>query len=191
MFNFNFPKTIQMVKRILQNNGGILNYTKLIKLLYIIEKESLNVSGRPVSGDDYVSMDNGPVLSTVYDLITGKCQNRTWQTEWDNLFNTNVFNLEYKSTLTNKIEQEFSELNEEELELIDNIDNGFKDFDWREMIRYTHNKNLFPEWEFPYGSSNPINVIDILKNLRKTDVEISNIEKDANELKYIEKVLSK
>ncbi len=191
MFNFNFPKTIQMVKRILQNNGGILNYTKLIKLLYIIEKESLNVSGRPVSGDDYVSMDNGPVLSTVYDLIKGKCLFKKWQTEWDNLFKTNVFDLEYKLALTNEIEQEFSELNEEELELIDNIDNRFKDFNWNEMKQYTHNKELFPEWEYPYGSSNPIKIIDILKNLRKTDEEISNIIKDANELKYIEKVLSK
>jgi len=47
-----------------------MSYLKLIKLLYIIDREALLRWGRPLTGDRYVSMDHGPVLSQTLNLIT-------------------------------------------------------------------------------------------------------------------------
>jgi len=47
-----------------------MSYMKLIKLMYLADREALLRWGRPISTDRYVSMDKGPVLSRVLDLAT-------------------------------------------------------------------------------------------------------------------------
>src|SRR5271163_1844892 len=42
---------------------------KLIKLLYLAERQALLEFGKPITGDRIVSMPKGPVLSGILDLI--------------------------------------------------------------------------------------------------------------------------
>ncbi|HSZ59207.1 MAG TPA: Panacea domain-containing protein [Tepidisphaeraceae bacterium] len=44
---------------------------RLLKLLYIADREALKERARPITGDRPVAMDHGPVLSHTYDLIKG------------------------------------------------------------------------------------------------------------------------
>jgi uncharacterized phage-associated protein len=60
---FNEQKATQAAARFLKLANGKMNYLKLIKLLYLLDRESLNRRGRPVTGDQYYSMKLGPVLS--------------------------------------------------------------------------------------------------------------------------------
>jgi uncharacterized phage-associated protein len=68
-FEYSEKKAMQLSALLLKMNGGRMNYTKLIKLLYIIEREAMRRWDSPVIGDQYVSMANGPVLSRVYKRI--------------------------------------------------------------------------------------------------------------------------
>jgi len=52
-----------------------MSYLRLLKLLYIADRESMRETGRPITGDHAVAMDHGPVLERVYDLIKGKGYN--------------------------------------------------------------------------------------------------------------------
>jgi hypothetical protein len=52
-------KATQAAARLLQNRGGRMKFLKLIKLLYLADREALSRSGRPITTDSYVSMDNG------------------------------------------------------------------------------------------------------------------------------------
>jgi Protein of unknown function (DUF4065) len=39
--------------------------------IFIADRDHLRRFGRPVTGDAYIAMDNGPVLSRIYDIIKG------------------------------------------------------------------------------------------------------------------------
>jgi uncharacterized phage-associated protein len=41
------------------------------KVVFFADKEHLNKYGRPVFGDRYIAMDNGPVPSVIYDWFKG------------------------------------------------------------------------------------------------------------------------
>ncbi len=66
---FNERRATEAAAKFLKLRGGRMSYLKLIKLLYLLDREALLRWGRPVTTDRYVSMDNGPVVSRIYDLI--------------------------------------------------------------------------------------------------------------------------
>ena len=51
--------------------GGTIELLKLMKLMYLAERESLVKYGEPITGDVLVSMKHGPVLSNTLDHING------------------------------------------------------------------------------------------------------------------------
>ncbi len=64
-FRFNEKKTTAVTALLLKLNGGAINSAKLLKLLYLTDREALLRWRRPLTGDDYVSTSNGPVLRVV------------------------------------------------------------------------------------------------------------------------------
>ena len=56
----------------LRDNNNTMSHLKLMKLLYLAEREALNRLGRPITFDSCVSMDQGPVLSTTLNLMHGE-----------------------------------------------------------------------------------------------------------------------
>src|SRR5271168_467516 len=72
-FPFKILKTIQAIGVLLRYDGvKRMNYMRLLKLLYIADRESLRETGRPVTGGPVIAMERGPVLKEVYDLILGQ-----------------------------------------------------------------------------------------------------------------------
>lgn len=59
-----------MVSFFLQKGGGALNDVKLMKLLYISDRESLRRMSETISGDEYYSIFKGPILKGTLDAIT-------------------------------------------------------------------------------------------------------------------------
>jgi uncharacterized phage-associated protein len=68
-FTFQINKATEAACQLLQRAGGRLNIMKLVKLLYLLDRLSLDRRNIPVVGGDYLSMRNGPVTSEVLDLI--------------------------------------------------------------------------------------------------------------------------
>ena len=66
---FNQRKAAHAASVFLRLRGNKMSYLKLIKLLYLLDRTALERWERPVTGDRYVSMKLGPVLSNVRDLI--------------------------------------------------------------------------------------------------------------------------
>ena len=68
-FVFDEEKTTQAASVLLAKHGGTMPYIKLIKLLYLADRQSLIDTGSPITRDRFVAMPKGPVLSRVLDLI--------------------------------------------------------------------------------------------------------------------------
>ena len=68
-FEFDPEKTVAAALYIVSKNLPELTMAKLFKLLYLADKDHLVRYGRPITGDNYVAMKDGPVPSNLYDLF--------------------------------------------------------------------------------------------------------------------------
>ena len=68
-FNFNTAKAIETACRLIEKEGQTINVMKLVKLVYLIDRLSIQRRGIPVVGGTYFSMRNGPVTSELLDLV--------------------------------------------------------------------------------------------------------------------------
>ena len=66
---FNEQKTAQIAAWFISQGGGSMPHLKLMKLMYLAERESMSRHGFTMTGDYFVSMPHGPVLSLTLNHI--------------------------------------------------------------------------------------------------------------------------
>lgn len=181
-YDFDIDKIIQITDYMIKKFGNPVNYTKLIKMLYIADKESLRLYGSTISNDKHCSLPRGPILSNLYYLIQDKAQGDITEEElyyWKTFFQTDGYKL--KHVKSNDLS--YTKLCKADKKVLDSIFDEFKDKDFTELIQLTHNKSIFPEvkWEeaeaatSPEGKSIPITIEDILKSVGASEEEIEII----------------
>lgn len=172
-FVYEDRKTAQAASVLLHANGGRMNYMKLLKLLYLADRQSLIDTGYTISGDTLVSMDRGPVLSKTYELIN-------WgdaESEWKKYI-SDPDHYEVRAIC----ESEYGALSDYEEELLLNVFEQFRDFSQWDLVNYTHE---LPEWTDPRGSSRPIDARVILREAGKSDEEIEAVASIVEELRIL------
>lgn len=173
---FNEAKATQAAARLLRNRGGRMSYMKLIKLLYLADREALARLGRSITTDTYVSMDKGPVLSHVLDRINeGPSPN-------DPSFWAQHITPSGNYEVTLAIDPSDDLLSEAEEELLDAVFRAHGHLNRWEIVDLVHELS---EWKDPHGGAIPIEYSDILKAFKKKPEEIRAIE---NELAALERV---
>jgi uncharacterized phage-associated protein len=179
-FKFNETKTTQIAALFIKKHGGTLNYTKLIKLLYLTDREALSRWERPLTGDSYVSMRNGPVLSQTYELINYPSILGI-ESYWHKFISKSAYDVSLEN------EPDIDQLSTKEMNLINEIYEKYKDKTWGQMIDICH--DCCHEWEHPGDTSIPIRIEDILKELKKTEKEIELIEEEVSNLRYFDLIM--
>ena len=77
---FNLIKTIQVTAYLLKQNENKMRHLRLLKLLYLINREALKEDANFVIYDTAYASPKGLILSTVYKLIEGRGrQSNQWQ----------------------------------------------------------------------------------------------------------------
>ncbi|MFN0105434.1 MAG: Panacea domain-containing protein [Bryobacteraceae bacterium] len=176
---FNEAKATQAAARLLRNRGGKMSYMKLIRLLYLADREALGQWGRTITADTYVSMDKGRVLSHVLDRI-----NEGPSPEDPSFWAQHITpSGNYEVTLT--IDPNGDLLSEAEDELLDKI---FKDHGHLSRWKMVDLVHTLPEWQNPDGGAIPINYADILKAQMKDPDEIDAIVNELNNLARIDEL---
>ena len=69
---YRLERATQAAAYLLKLRGGRMSYMKLLRLMYLADREALLRMGRPITYDRYVSMDHGPVLSQTYNLLVSE-----------------------------------------------------------------------------------------------------------------------
>lgn len=125
-------------------------YLKLLRLLYMADQESLRETERPITGDDALATDYGPVLSRVYDYI--QCMPRKGAHEWARFFHADGYDVE---RFEDPGASELSPYDERILKSVYDHNAHLDSFDTRLLSQE------FPEWEKAYrgeGTTLPISL---------------------------------
>lgn len=112
-FYFDESKAVSIVLFILKKMKGKIDRHKLSKILYFADQKHLARYGRPVLGDKYIAMSNGPVPSTLYDAIKSIDDDRY---SFD-LFKNNLTS-EGKYNIVSIQEPDMDELSESDIECL-------------------------------------------------------------------------
>lgn len=160
---FNQEKATATAAFLLRLRGGRMSYLKLIKLLYLADREALNRWGFNITSDRYVSMDHGPVVSNIYNLLTIDERDNAF---WSRYISPPLgkFEVELKST-----DIPGSQLSPAEENLLQEIFTKYGTWDRWRLRDFTHD---LQEWRDPHGSSIPISLADILRAQGQSDEEI-------------------
>ena len=162
---FREDKATQAAARLLRLGGGRMSHLALIKLLYLVERESLVRFGVPLTWDSYVSMPHGPVLSATLDRIN---QGHLYADGY------------WTRHITPKVDHEVAlrggevpndQLSRAEEGLIDEVFRRYGHLDRWALVEETHK---LPEWEDPHGSALPIDPATILRGAGYTDEQIES-----------------
>jgi uncharacterized phage-associated protein len=155
VFHLNLSKAIQAAGVLLKDAPGrSMDRIRLIKLLYIAERESFREFGEPITGDRIVAMEHGPVLSCVYNCIKGEGPRRSC-VQWDAFF------VSRGNTVEMQKNPEDGDLSDREIATLKRVAHERRDKIQWEIVDETHH---FQEWidHNPGKSSRPIPFEDIL-----------------------------
>jgi uncharacterized phage-associated protein len=176
-FRFNFEKTLQAAGVLLSLDGDQMEPIRLLKLLYIADRELLAETGRTITGDRAVAMDHGPVLTQIDNLIKGEA---TRAGEWNQHIHTIGHRLELKR------DPGRGELSRGEIQKLNELTDRYRNVDdWR-LSEMTHD---FREWLdcFRPGASNPIPWQSVLAAQGKQDF-LEIIERDEADREYLDQL---
>ena len=169
MFAFKFDKALEAAAYLLRRESSRqMPYMRLIKVLYIADRESVRQIGRPITGDRMAAMPKGPVLSVVLHLIKGE---HLRSPEWEGF----IVRDQYNVRLANDPGQ--ARLSRFEIETLERVAEENRSRDEWDLVEYTHG---FAEWikNNPGRSMRWIAFADLLEAVGRSADE-KTIEEDA------------
>jgi hypothetical protein len=139
---------------------------KLLKLLYLADREALITLGRPITFDRMFSMPHGPVLSRTLDLMASEPDPKQ-PTYWHRYISPPVGDYEVELRDAGIPSDDLSRAEEE---ILDSVFERFGHMTRWQVRDYTHS---LPEYEDPEGSSLPIFLSSLLQSagISKEDAE--------------------
>lgn len=125
-FRFNIHKATEASLQFIARSGGCINVMKLIKLIYLLDRLSIQRRGVPVVGGVYFSMRNGPVTGELLDLVNAGELAGESDSRWDELFSDRK---DHEIAMRPSVQPEREYLSDFEITLIDeiNAEHGEKD----------------------------------------------------------------
>lgn len=161
---FREDKATQAAAHFLRLRGGKMSHLKLMKLLYLAEREALLQLGQPLTFDSCVSMQHGPVLSTTLNLMHGEIE----KTEhWDSTISSPE-----NHEVSLKKDPGTDSLSEAEVKIIEEVFEKYGTMARWQLRDLTHSLG---EWQDPGGSTIRIEYKEILRAGGKTESEIDAI----------------
>jgi uncharacterized phage-associated protein len=182
-FRFHIGKATEAACLFLERAGGQMNIMKLVKLLYLLDRWSLDCRNMPVIGGDYLSMRNGPVTSEILDLINaGRLMGET-DRRWEQCITD-------RKDHDVKLEQmpQREHLADAEVALLDAAwaEHGGKD-QWQ-LVDWCHAH--CKEWSPVANGCAPIAVEQVAIALGKSAAQINRLRQEAIELNQLDEIFA-
>lgn len=171
----------------LKTEGKTINVLKAIKLVYLVDRESIKRWGVPVLDENRYSMPHGPVNSYTYSHINGERDLESCG--WSNFLEDRENHMiAVKNNIT---VDDFDELSDADIQCLDAVWEQFGAMGQFELRDWTHNGDNIPEWEDPNGSSEIIPLERIMRavNVKDSDAQ-AQLLKEHNAIEKLLKELA-
>jgi uncharacterized phage-associated protein len=177
-FRYNKIRTAQAIALLVRLNGSPINKMKLIKLLYLVDREALIHGGAPLTGDQPYAMKFGPVLSTTLDHLN-------YGDPLDPFWDEHI----QEANHSVRVERDpgDDELSKQDHKLIVEVFERFKGLTQFELAEWCH-QNL-PEWSDPGSTAARISFESILEAAGKSPEEIQRISQESDYYAEADKLL--
>lgn len=175
---FSMEKILHEILFLLSLNDNRMNLLKLMKELYLADRESIKERDTSISGDTFFSMPHGPVLSQTLNLCYD-LPNNEWATFLDKIAASYYPDIAIKKMIEPDL------LSEKEKAYLTKVSDSFKDIDRFEIEDLTH---MLPEWVDPKGSSQKIHFADIMRALGKSEQEIAEAKQEYERFKNLSRL---
>ncbi len=182
-FRFHIGKATEAACLFLECGRGRMNVMKLVKLMYLLDRLSLDRRGIPVCGGDYHSMRNGPVTSEVLDLIN---EGRLYQ-ESDNRWEECISDRENHELVLQRM-PEREQISNAEAKLLAEVWAEHGDKTQWELVEWCHHH--CKEWKPISSGRASISVEQIGEALGKTSSEITWLSREAHELNRLNEIFA-
>jgi uncharacterized phage-associated protein len=140
-FRFDPVKTVQAAAYLLDREPKqTTEYLRLLKLLYIADRESLKETHRPITGDDVWALKLGPVLDRTYNLLKPSATDRRWK----DYISTSGYFVQLIA------DPGKGQLAAYERKKLADVSERYREHTWQQMSEVTHD---FPEWTNPGNSA--------------------------------------
>lgn len=177
--SFDARRAGQIAAFFTKREGGLINVVKLIKLIYLADRQHMASYEEPMFMDSFVSMRLGPVNSGAYECVNSGAEG------WDEFISDKA---DHNVALAKdfKSDDDLDELSEADLEILNNIWDEFGHMNQWDLVTYTHDH--CPEWENPGNSSVPIPYSRIFKFLNKENAE--KLDRNIQDRRRLDRALS-
>lgn len=182
---YNERKAAQIAAWFLRQQGGRMPHLKLIKLMYLADRQALAEHGFPLSGDSVVAMPHGPVLSLTLNYINGDLESgedgwEAWISDREN----------YEVALRERPQghDKLDELSPADVDILTGVWKRFGGMTKFQISDYTHDH--CPEWQDPQGSSFPIPFSRIFEALGRNPDEAKWLEQRITEQTQIDRLFA-
>lgn len=144
---------------ILKTGGSSLNVLKAVKLVYLVDRESIKRFGFPVLDEKRCSLPHGPVNSMTYSYMAGDYDPDP--VGWSDYLSDRE-NHHIALARTNVRVDDLDELSDADITCADAVWDRFGRMTQWALRDWTHNPRNVPEWEDPHGGSSEIPLQRIL-----------------------------
>ncbi len=182
-FRFSLPKSTEVACEFLERAGGEINVMKLVKLVYLLDRLSLDRRGIPVVGGDYLSMRNGPVTSELLDLINAGRLVDESDSSWERAISNR---LDHEIRLKSKPARKY--LSDIELELINSIWDEHGGSNQWELVKWCHEH--CQEWKPLDRGCAPISIEYLGQALGKSPTAVARLVCEAAELNHLDEIFA-
>jgi len=176
---FDERKATEAAAFLLRLRGEKMSYLKLVKLLYLADREALSRWGSSVTNDSYFSMPHGPVVSNTYNLMIDEDEKPFWSK-----YITPPLG-QYELDLTGEV-CPTDTLSRAEEKLLTEIFERYGRMSRWQLRDYTHRLR---EWHDPAGSHLPISIREILEAQNVSPEDIAAITREIEADEKTERVL--
>jgi uncharacterized phage-associated protein len=153
-YQFNLDKAIATMVVFLRRLGP-MDKLKLIKLLYLADRDCFLMDGHPITGDTPVAMDHGPVPSACLDVLNGEIASHAFS--FLHVRDTEV------SLDPNPPGAQTDSFTAEEASVLDNTIQKYGSMSTSDLYRFVHQLPEYKDTHVP-GTSTPIGFAKILQH---------------------------